>query len=109
MSRTPVTIYFSFISLIRHLLPPDNILSKEFRMGTMSPIHWILVLLVIVLLFGVKKVPDLMKNLGIGINEFKKAMKEGEKVGDKEIPGTAAKTTTTTTPEKTEKKDDVKA
>src|SRR5664279_5287919 len=104
MSRTPVTIYFSFTSLIRRLLSPDNILSKEFRMGTMSPIHWILVLLVIVLLFGVKKVPDLMKNLGIGINEFKKAMKEGEKVGDKEIPGTAAKTT----PDKTEKKDDIK-
>jgi sec-independent protein translocase protein TatA len=74
-------------------------------MGTMSPIHWILVLLVIVLLFGVKKIPDMAKNLGIGIKEFKKALKEGDKEGDKTADATAAKTT----PEKTEKKDDIKA
>lgn len=67
-------------------------------MGTWSPIHWILVLLVIVLLFGVKKIPDLAKNLGIGIKEFKKAVKDG----DKEVDGTAVKTTS----EKPEKKDD---
>jgi sec-independent protein translocase protein TatA len=73
-------------------------------MGTMSPIHWLLVLLVVVLLFGVKKVPDLMKNLGIGINEFKKAMKEGEKEAIA-APGTATKPPS----EKIEKKDDVKA
>ena len=102
MSPAPVTIYFSFTSSVELILTLDNFQSKEFRMGTMSPIHWILVLLVIVLLFGVKKVPDLMKNLGIGINEFKKAMKEGEKGAE-----TGATTATKTTPpEKTDKKDD---
>lgn len=72
-------------------------------MGTMSPIHWILVLLVIILLFGVKKIPDMAKNLGIGIKEFKKAIKDGGEV-DK-ADGTAVKTAD----EKTEKKDDAKA
>jgi sec-independent protein translocase protein TatA len=33
----------------------------------------ILILLVVVLLFGAKKIPDLMRGLGSGIKEFKKA------------------------------------
>lgn len=33
----------------------------------------ILVVLLIVLLFGAKKIPELMKGLGSGIKEFKKA------------------------------------
>ena len=41
-------------------------------MGTMSPFHWAIVLLVIVLLFGAKKIPELAKGLGQGIKEFKK-------------------------------------
>jgi len=52
----------------------------------MSPFHWAIVLLVIVLLFGAKKIPDLAKGLGQGIKEFKKAstdaateLKEAEK------------------------------
>lgn len=35
--------------------------------------EWILILLIIVILFGAKKIPDLMKGLGSGIREFKKA------------------------------------
>jgi len=36
----------------------------------------IVILLVIVLLFGAKKIPDLAKGLGKGIREFKDATKE---------------------------------
>lgn len=35
--------------------------------------EWILIILVVVLLFGGKKIPELMKGLGEGIKEFKKA------------------------------------
>jgi sec-independent protein translocase protein TatA len=38
-----------------------------------SPMHLILIILVIVLLFGGKKIPELMKGIGQGIREFKKA------------------------------------
>lgn len=38
--------------------------------------HWVIVLLVIVLLFGAKKIPELAKGLGSGIKNFKKAVKE---------------------------------
>lgn len=37
--------------------------------------EWILIILAILLLFGGKKIPELMKGLGSGINEFKKASK----------------------------------
>jgi sec-independent protein translocase protein TatA len=38
-----------------------------------SPFHLIIIILVIVLLFGGKKIPELMKGIGQGMKEFKKA------------------------------------
>jgi sec-independent protein translocase protein TatA len=38
-----------------------------------SPMHLLLIILVIVLLFGGKKIPELMKGIGQGMKEFKKA------------------------------------
>ena len=38
-----------------------------------SPMHLVLILLVVVLLFGGKKIPELMKGIGQGMREFKKA------------------------------------
>jgi sec-independent protein translocase protein TatA len=38
-----------------------------------SPMHLVLILLVVVLLFGGKKIPELMKGIGQGMKEFKKA------------------------------------
>lgn len=42
-------------------------------MPSLGPMEIILIVLVIVLLFGAKKIPELMKGLGSGIKEFKKA------------------------------------
>ena len=39
----------------------------------------VLIVLVVLLLFGGKKIPELMKGLGRGINEFKKGKEETEK------------------------------
>ena len=48
----------------------------------------LLILFIILLLFGAKKLPELAKGLGKGINEFKKASNEikdeVEKAADKE-------------------------
>jgi len=41
-----------------------------------SGYEWILVILAIVLLFGGRKIPELMKGLGQGMKEFKKAKNE---------------------------------
>ena len=44
--------------------------------------HWLIVLLVIVLLFGGKKIPELAKGLGKGIKTFKKELEDEEKILD---------------------------
>ncbi len=51
-----------------------------------SGYEWILIILALVLLFGGRKIPELMKGLGQGMREFKKAKEEGfeEKEADKE-------------------------
>lgn len=48
-------------------------------MGSMSIWHWLVVLLVIVLLFGAKKIPELAKGLGSGIKTFKKELEDDDK------------------------------
>jgi sec-independent protein translocase protein TatA len=57
-----------------------------------SPMHLILILLVVVLLFGGRKIPELMKGIGEGMKEFKKAsrlddepQKKDTEVKDSEI------------------------
>jgi sec-independent protein translocase protein TatA len=51
-------------------------------MGELSPIHWLIVLAIIVLLFGGKKIPEVMRGLGEGIRSFKEGMR-----GDGTTPG----------------------
>lgn len=41
-----------------------------------------IVVMVVLLLFGGKKIPELMRGLGSGIKEFKDASKEEEKIED---------------------------
>jgi sec-independent protein translocase protein TatA len=44
-----------------------------------GPWQIVLVVLVVLLMFGGKKIPELMKGLGKGISEFKKGKEEIEK------------------------------
>jgi len=44
----------------------------------------LVILVVIMLLFGGKKIPELMKGLGQGIKEFKDGQKEEPETGKKE-------------------------
>ncbi len=45
-------------------------------LGEFGPMQIILVLAVILLLFGGKKIPELMRGLGSGVKEFKNASKD---------------------------------
>ena len=45
-------------------------------LGMVGPWQVIIILLVIVLLFGGRKIPELMKGIGQGMKEFKKATQE---------------------------------
>jgi sec-independent protein translocase protein TatA len=44
-------------------------------MGNFGATEIVLILLVIVLLFGARKIPELMKGIGQGMREFRKASK----------------------------------
>ncbi len=43
-------------------------------MGEFSIFHWLIVLAVVLLLFGGRKIPEVMKGLGEGIRSFKDGM-----------------------------------
>ena len=44
--------------------------------GMFGPTEIILIVLVVVILFGGRKIPELMKGIGQGMKEFKKATKD---------------------------------
>ena len=56
--------------------------TNYFNMGRLGITEILIILLVVLLLFGGKKIPELMKGLGSGIKEFKNAAKD-EQPSDK--------------------------
>jgi sec-independent protein translocase protein TatA len=50
--------------------------------GFVGPWQIVLIVLVVLLLFGGRKIPELMRGLGSGIKEFKDATKEDESSKD---------------------------
>ncbi len=46
--------------------------------GLFQPMHLILILVIVLIIFGPGKLPELGEGLGKSIKAFKKAMKEGE-------------------------------
>jgi sec-independent protein translocase protein TatA len=54
-------------------------------MGKIGLTEIILILLVVVLLFGGRKIPELMKGIGQGMKEFKKASKFDPATEEKEV------------------------
>lgn len=51
-------------------------------LGMIGPWQIALIIAVVLLMFGGKKIPELMKGLGSGVKEFKKGMKEDDKPAD---------------------------
>lgn len=51
--------------------------------GALGPTEIILIVLVVILLFGGRKIPELMKGIGQGMKEFKKASRGEEPSDDK--------------------------
>nr|WP_295465123.1 twin-arginine translocase TatA/TatE family subunit [Mesorhizobium sp.] len=47
-------------------------------MGSFSIWHWLIVLVVVLLLFGRGKIPELMGDMAKGIKSFKKGMSDDE-------------------------------
>ena len=71
-------------------------------MGSFSVWHWLIVLLVVVLIFGTKKLKNLGSDLGGAVKGFKDGVREGGASGD-------ATTTTTTPPQQVSSRNTVDA
>lgn len=54
---------------------------------TPGPTQIILIVLVILLLFGGRKIPELMRGLGRGVKEFKDATQDDGKAGNDDTKG----------------------
>jgi len=55
-----------------------------FLFGPVGPTELLLIVLIIVIIFGARKLPELGKSLGEGIKNFKKSISSKEK--DEELP-----------------------
>ncbi len=53
-------------------------------LGNLHFTEILIIVLVVLLLFGASKIPQLMRSMGSGISQFKKGLKEGEKDADEE-------------------------
>jgi sec-independent protein translocase protein TatA len=54
--------------------------------GIVGPQEVIVILIIVLLLFGGRKIPELMKGLGKGMSEFKKASKGDDETVGKSDP-----------------------
>ncbi|HWC75232.1 MAG TPA: twin-arginine translocase TatA/TatE family subunit [Gemmatimonadales bacterium] len=56
-------------------------------MGEFSITHWLILGMVLLLLFGAKRIPEVGSSLGKGIREFKRSLSDAsDAVSDKEAP-----------------------
>ena len=58
-------------------------------LGSIGPTELLLILLIVIIIFGARKLPDLGKSLGEGIKNFKKSMAtkdDAEKPAKKDEP-----------------------
>ena len=66
-------------------------LLKIFLLGMIGTPEIVLLVIAALLLFGGKKIPELMRGLGAGVKSFKDGMKEGEAPADKKTEETSSK------------------
>ena len=52
--------------------------------GGLGPTEIIILLVIVLLLFGGRKIPELMRGVGKGINEFKQGVKDPTEGSEKE-------------------------
>ena len=69
-------------------------------MGSFSLWHWLIVLLIVVLIFGTKKLKNMGSDVGGAVNEFKKAMKDDQEIDKAETGTTIEGEVTSKTKEK---------
>ncbi len=67
--------------------------------GAFSPMHWLVVLLIALLIFGPRKLPELGKGLGSAIRNFREGLRGLERPDEKPEASSTAEIVTSTTAE----------
>ncbi|MDE6135519.1 MAG: twin-arginine translocase TatA/TatE family subunit [Muribaculaceae bacterium] len=70
-----------------------NILLTPAFLGNLRGWEWLIIFLVILLLFGGRKIPELMRGLGKGIHSFKQGVKEAQDEISRPLEDTSDKKT----------------
>ena len=73
-------------------------------MGSFSIWHWLIVLLIVMLIFGTKKLRNMGADLGGAVRGFKDGMREGDKPAEAAAPQVTGKTVDGEVKAKTEQK-----
>lgn len=73
-----------------------NVFSSIFLLSMPGGSEWILIVLVVLLFFGGRKIPDLMRGIGRGIREFNDAKENVKKeleagMNEKDVDSTGSK------------------
>ena len=74
---------------------------------TLGPMELIIALVVILLLFGAKRIPELARGLGSGVREFKAGTKEGQLEDKKDKKGEEGATSEAKTEDEAKLEEDV--
>ncbi|MDA8165641.1 MAG: twin-arginine translocase TatA/TatE family subunit [Desulfobacteraceae bacterium] len=53
--------------------------------GLFQPLHMLVIFVIVMVIFGPGKLPELGQGLGKGIRDFKKALREGEIQANQEV------------------------
>ena len=56
-------------------------------LGNLRGFEWIIILVVVLLLFGGKKIPELMRGIGKGVHSFKQGLNEAREEINKPVKG----------------------
>ena len=75
-------------------------MEKFLFLGNIGVWEIVLIALVVLLFFGGRKIPELMKGLGKGVKSFKEGMNEVEKELNTSVPETKSAPADRTAPEK---------
>lgn len=70
-------------------------------MGSLSPLHWIIVLVIVLVIFGTKKLRNIGSDLGSAVKGFKDGMKDGTAEKPAETPPQVGQTIDVKPEEKT--------
>lgn len=61
-------------------------------LGNLRGWEWLIIFLAILLLFGGKKIPELMRGLGKGVHSFRKGVQEAKEEMNRPLDETASNT-----------------